>query len=198
MSAQSTVGILLAAGTGRRFDPTGTRNKLLQTLESHQPLVLRSAANMIKHLNSVVAVVNSEHMASVLQAVGCQTVICPDAALGMGTSLACAARYVALNYHEAHSVLIGLGDMPFINSDTYLTMLHRLHHGTDIAQPSYRDQPGHPVGFSIRHLEALQALHGDQGARTLLSRCSVTRIEIDDPGVLRDIDLPSDLPDAAI
>ncbi|HEV7816123.1 MAG TPA: nucleotidyltransferase family protein, partial [Janthinobacterium sp.] len=41
----ATVGILLAAGRGRRFDPSGLQNKLLQPLAQGEPVVAASARN---------------------------------------------------------------------------------------------------------------------------------------------------------
>jgi molybdenum cofactor cytidylyltransferase len=43
------------------------------------------------------------------------------------------------------------------------------------------------------HRAALLALEGDQGARKLLERARVTEVAVNDPGVLQDIDLASDL-----
>ena len=65
----------------------------------------------------------------------------------------------------------------------------------DIAAPSYRGQRGHPVGFSRRHRDALASLIGDAGARSLIERNldRMTWIDVDDAGVVRDVDTPSDV-----
>jgi len=70
--------------------------------------------------------------------------------------------------------------------------------GAGIAPPAYRGARGHPVGFSRKFFDELAALHGDQGARELLQRHAQSLIvrDTDDPGVLRDIDRPSDLEQA--
>jgi len=52
----SPVGILLAAGRGRRFDPAGLRNKLLQPLAG-EPVVVASARKLLAAVPHVVAVV---------------------------------------------------------------------------------------------------------------------------------------------
>ncbi len=56
-------------------------------------------------------------------------------------------------------------------------------------------QFGHPVGLSARFRGQLEALRGDEGARSVLDQNAglVTLIEVDDPGVCRDIDTPDDL-----
>ena len=54
-------------------------------------------------------------------------------------------------------------------------------------------QRGHPVGFGIEHRDALLALDGDTGAKSLLMSQHVTRVDVGDPGILRDVDTPDDL-----
>ncbi|WP_459624775.1 nucleotidyltransferase family protein, partial [Burkholderia sp. 3C] len=62
-----------------------------------------------------------------------------------------------------------------------------------IAAPWFDGQRGHPVGFAAVHRDALAALDGDAGARALLVAHEVARVEVDDPGVLRDVDTRDDL-----
>jgi molybdenum cofactor cytidylyltransferase len=54
---------------------------------------------------------------------------------------------------------------------------------------------GHPVGFGAMHGDALAALDGDAGARALIVAASdtVTTLDVDDPGILADVDTPDDL-----
>jgi molybdenum cofactor cytidylyltransferase len=59
--------------------------------------------------------------------------------------------------------------------------------------PFYQGQRGHPVGFGAEHGEALRGLDGDTGARALLAANRVARLDLDDPGILRDVDTPDDL-----
>jgi molybdenum cofactor cytidylyltransferase len=51
------------------------------------------------------------------------------------------------------------------------------------------------VGFAPAHRAALLELRGDEGARAIIAahRKSLTLIDVEDPGVLRDIDTPEDL-----
>ena len=50
------VGILLAAGRGSRFDPSGVHNKLLQPLANGEALAVASAKKLLAVLPRVVAV----------------------------------------------------------------------------------------------------------------------------------------------
>jgi molybdenum cofactor cytidylyltransferase len=65
-----------------------------------------------------------------------------------------------------------------------------------ILQPTCAGVPGHPVGFSASFIEELGLLRGDEGARRVLQAhpASVRRLEVADPGVLRDLDQPDQIP----
>lgn len=193
MRSPHTVGVLLAAGTGSRFDLSGDRNKLLQTLGNGVMVAEQSARNMLAVWPHVVAAVRAPDVARVLREAGCQVVLCDDAHLGMSRSLCHAVAAIAAQYDDPGAVVVGLADMPFIARQTYDAIARQLDNGADIVQPVFEGRGGHPVGFAARHLDALQSLQGDRGARDLLARFAVVRLAVDDPGVLRDIDVPADL-----
>ena len=110
----------------------------------------------------------------------------------MGVSLAHAVRVTP----EATSWIVALADMPFIRPETIRLVAERLDSGAALVAPAWRGERGHPVGFAARFRDELSALTGDAGARELLRsrRDELDLIECDDPGVLRDIDTPADLP----
>lgn len=89
--------------------------------------------------------------------------------------------------------LIHLADMPFVTPAVFLQVASALQQHS-IVRPVFQQQPGHPVGFSAIWRSALCALHGDRGARELLSREPVYLLSLEQPGVVQDIDLPSQLP----
>ncbi len=185
-------GLLLAAGRGRRFDPAGARNKLLQTLPGGELVVAASARILLSCLPRVVAVVPPMDggVGDVLRALGCEVTVCQDADTGMGASLVHALRHAL----QADGWLVALGDMPFVADATLAALRDAVLNGAGIAAPVYQGRRGNPVAFGARHREALLGLGGDQGARRLLQAHPVTEIAVPDPGVLRDIDTPSDLP----
>ena len=188
----TVVGILLAAGKGRRFDPTGERNKLLQPWPGAGTVVAASATAMLAALPRVVAVVSpdGEGVAAQLRALGCDVTECADAADGMGVSLAHALRQVA---HDADGWLIALGDMPRVQPSTIAALAAALGQGADIAVPVMNGRRGNPVAFSRVHLAALLALHGDQGARHIVRSHPVVEVAVSDPGIFQDIDTAADL-----
>lgn len=197
-AALPITGILLAAGRGRRFDPQGLRNKLLQPLPGGDPVVVASARLLLAACERVVAVVPPADggVAEALRALGCEVTVCPDADAGMGLSLAHAVAYSLHSDQPApQGWLVALGDMPFVDPSTLRLLAAAVEQGAGIAAPLFEGRRGNPVAFGAVHRDALLALDGDQGARRLLTSHPVTAIEVQDPGILRDIDAPCDLPD---
>lgn len=186
---KSAVAILLAAGAGTRFGG----GKLLHPLEDGAAIAAHAARNLAAAGLPVTAVVRPGDfpLAELLEQEGCYVTICPDADRGMGVSLAhgvTAAR-------DAGGWIVALADMPRIRPATIARVAQALAAGADIAAPAYQGDRGHPVGFSRRFLHELQAMTGDSGARALVQRnqALVRLIDVDDPGVLFDIDRRADL-----
>jgi molybdenum cofactor cytidylyltransferase len=185
------VGILLAAGRGRRFDPTGEKDKLQQTLPDGTMVAVAAARHLLASLPAVVAVVrsNNPELASRLEENGCRVSLCASADDGMAVSLVHALSEAS----DAGGWIIALGDMPFVSPATIAALHAALKDGVGIAVPTCDGRRGNPVGFSRIHLDELLRLQGDEGARRLLARCVVTEIETGDAGIFRDIDTAQDL-----
>lgn len=193
------VGILLAAGRGRRFDPSGARNKLMQPLGGDGgdpavpavPIVVASASALLAALPAVLAVLRpgTRPVAQALRALGVRSTVCADADSGMAASLA----HAVAQTRDADGWLIALGDMPYVRPETVARLAAALAAGADIAVPVHAGQRGNPVGFRRVHLERLLALEGDRGARVLFNSYPVHEVMVDDSGVLRDIDTRADL-----
>ena len=189
-------GILLAAGRGRRFGG----DKLLALMHAPgfgvpggTPLGVAAARHLVETLPDSVAVVRpgDASLVASLAPTGLRIVECANADDGMGASLACGVAAT----NDADAWVIALGDMPWIAPATIGAVADRLRAGADIVAPVHRGTRGHPVGFSRRHLPALVALTGDAGARDLLqaNADALTLVDVDDPGVVRDVDEPSAL-----
>jgi molybdenum cofactor cytidylyltransferase len=191
MRSVNPVGILLAAGRGRRFDPSGARNKLLQALPGGEAVAVASARTLLSILPDVIAVVPEDGaLAAALRALGCEVTVCPDADSGMAASLVHALR---ISLPNPHGWLVALADMPHVAPQTVQALASALAAGAAIAVPVSGGRRGNPVAFGAEHLPALLALQGDQGARGLLKSCPVTEIAVSDPGIFRDVDTPADL-----
>lgn len=183
------MAILLAAGAGSRFGG----GKLLHPLEDGVAIAAHAARNLIAAGLSVTAVVRSGDfpVAELLEQEGCTVTMCADAALGMGVSLA----HGVGTARDAGGWIVALADMPRIRPDTIRRVAQALAAGAEIVAPAYQGDRGHPVAFGARFLHELQMLGGDSGARAVVQRnqALVRIIDVDDPGVLLDIDRRSDL-----
>ena len=127
----------------------------------------------------------------------------------MGDSLAAGIARVSDAGYQAS--LIVLGDMPWVRPDTLRVLCTTLSErgpaaivapvyapaggGTACAVQAGSTMRGHPVGFGSNHFARLLRLSGDTGARELLRRHAADLVicEVDDPGVLRDVDTPRHL-----
>ncbi len=182
------VGLLLAAGSAKRFGSDKLRHAL-----PHGVAIAVQAARHLKSQVEVVAVVRpgSEELARALQGEGCKVVVCDKAAEGMGASLACAVRAA----EGADAWLVALGDMPFVRPSSIAAVRAALEGGATLAAPFFRARRGHPVGIAAKYAQDLLSLVGDEGAKALLSRHGgdLLKIPVGDPGVIRDIDRPEDL-----
>ncbi len=189
--ASLATGVLLAAGYGTRFDPEGIHNKLLARLPDGTPVAHEAAHRLLLVVPYVIAIVRpgSEMLARVLNDAGCHVIFSPDAERGMGASLAAGIEAS----DEADGWVVALADMPRIAVTTIEAVARAVDAGASIVAPFYRGQRGHPVGFGIEHRDALLALDGDTGARALFATHAVHRIDVDDPGILSDVDTPDDL-----
>lgn len=185
----SIVGLLLAAGHGRRFGG----DKLLQPLADGTPVAVAAARALKAACADSIAVLRPEQdaLAALLEAEGLRVVRCAAARSGMGHSLAAG---VAAS-RDARGWLVALADMPCIRVATLQAVAELIGGGAALAAPSYAGRRGHPVGFAARWRDALLALEGDEGARAILeqSRFLLHVLETDDPGVLQDVDSPADL-----
>jgi molybdenum cofactor cytidylyltransferase len=186
---ENIAGILLAAGSSRRFGA----NKLLEPLPDGTPVAAASLRNLRAAVTPVIAVLRpGDEAIRRLLGDDAQVTVCERADEGMGVSLAHGVRAAS----DAAGWIVALADMPFIRPETIRLLAERLAAGAGLVAPTWRGERGHPVGIAARFRAALYGLTGDAGARELLwSRSDeLDLIDCSDPGVLRDIDTPADLP----
>ena len=186
--------LVLAGGQSRRFGS----DKRLASLASGESLLQATLSKIIPAFEETLLVLRpgDETLAAALstQFKSLTTTLADDASLGMGHSLA----HGAAKIHHWQGAAICLGDMPFHAPSTLSTLIlafHAASQSSPIIQPCHHGRSGHPVLFHRSYFEAMQALTGDQGARTLLKAQApaVQLIEVSDLGILQDVDAPNDL-----
>lgn len=191
---KNVVGILLAAGASKRFGS----QKLLQSLPDSQiPIAAQSTRNLLEVLPNSIAVIreNDPELESLLVATGIQVMKNPDAELGMSTSIRCAIQSHTISHSDTQGWIIALADMPYIPPYIIKQIADALLQGARIAAPEYKNQRGHPVGFSCDLTDELLNLQGDIGAKLIIEkhRSQMQLIETLENGIFRDIDHISDL-----
>ena len=184
--------IVLAAGRGSRF--LGSEHKLEQSLGNSTVLGTTLSHAIASQLR--VVVVTTEALADVARhsVAARDVIVLPEVnapghpSLGMGYSISagvCARP-------DASGWLVLPGDMPMVQPATLQAVARELaHHAVAYAQ--YKGRRGHPVGFSSELYSELATLTGDEGARRLIARYPAYGLEVDDPGVLVDVDTQADL-----
>ena len=188
--AERISAIVLAAGASRRMGQPkplvslGGRTILQRTLDH-----LRAA-----QVDEIVVVLGHRagDILPTLRGLGCRVVINPQHTLGMSSSI---RRGLQAVHPRSRAVLVTLGDQPYIGPrviDRLVKVFHRDRRS--IVVPVFRGQRGHPVLFGREIWPRLQALTGDVGGKELLHRHpeDVCEVEVDDRGVLVDIDRPED------
>jgi molybdenum cofactor cytidylyltransferase len=193
-SSRVMSAIVLAAGRSERFG----RDKRLEPIDG-LPMFLRTALALKRLVPDTLVVLGSADavLRRMAEDRGLDATCCPDAALGMGHSLA----HAVAQRTEALGWLIMPADMPFVGAGT-LRQVVAAAGSHSRAAPVFRGRRGHPVWFSRQYLDALCSLGGDQGARALLQEPAagadgspepVCLLPVDDPGCVHDVDRPADL-----
>lgn len=187
MSSRPTI-VVLAAGQGRRFAAPG--HKLQQPFGPGS--VLSSTIRHAIETGWPVAVVTTGPLVGEVSpwVATRDLVVLPEslAARGMGHSIAAGVAAHA----DAAGWLVLPGDMPLVRPASMRAVGEALaEHPAAYAQ--HLGRRGHPVGFAAELFSELIALQGDEGARRLLARYPAIGVELDDPGVLVDVDTEADL-----
>ncbi len=172
--------IVLAAGRGERFKASGgSQDKLNATLNGralrdHVLVAVRSSGLPF-------FVVEREHIAHLKSR-------------GMGDSIAYGVETTA----QANGWLILPADLPLIRPQTLLAVAQALLEAEDhaVVVPFYQGKQGHPVGFKASCGDALKQLTGDRGARSVVTGYPSIRLDLNDEGMVMDVDTLLELNEA--
>ncbi|VAW69647.1 hypothetical protein MNBD_GAMMA09-2659 [hydrothermal vent metagenome] len=182
--------IILAAGTSQRFGADKTQLCIDDT-----PMAI-SIALILKKITPNILIIINEDNEKLQQATNKYNIdyrLNPSATnSGIGSSISRAVKET----RHADGWIFCLGDMPFIQPDTYIQVYNALNteHERSIILPRYNKKPGHPVGFTRFYQTQLEDKTGDTGARTIINNNinNVHYIQTEDAGILIDIDTKAD------
>jgi molybdenum cofactor cytidylyltransferase len=182
-----TVGcIVLAAGSGARF---GSDKRMAAF--GADTLLAHTLGTIAPEFHERILVLRSGDEALAKRFAGeWQVVFAADAGKGMGHSLAAAMERTG----SWNGAVIALADMPYVLGSTFRALREALS-ADSIVVPHYHGERGNPVGIGRHYFTELAALQGDQGARALLRQhaAAIEVVEVEDPGILRDVDTPAAL-----
>lgn len=184
-------GILLAAGESRRM---GYPKPLLKV--GDETFVAHVAAAMLKVVSRLVIVVGA-HRDRVRPAIPSdpriKVVNNPDWIRGQLTSIKAGIRALS---PDASAVIIHLTDHPTVKAETFAAVAEAYRQSRKpIVIARYAGRRGHPVLFDRSMFLELINAPEDQGARVVVNADAsrVVYIDVEDPGILLDLDTPEEL-----
>jgi molybdenum cofactor cytidylyltransferase len=185
---EAIVGIVLAAGGGKRFGglkqvaELGGRPLLDHALETMRavPAIERIA---------VVLGAEAEKVRARVDLSGTEIVVAPDWEDGIAASLR--AGIAALG--DADAAVVTLADQPLVTRQAVAAVLDRLDGPVTAVRATYGGAPGHPVAIKRALFPEVAQLRGDLGARDLLEAHRVVGVECGHLSRAADVDTPADL-----
>lgn len=188
--------ILLAAGESRRM---GFPKPLLRL--GSRTFVEVLIAAILPNVARLIVVVGA-HGSAVREAIpadpGILVVDNPGYLRGQLSSIKAALPHVG---PRASGALIHLADHPMVHAATFAAVIEGYRRlGKPIAIARHQGRRGHPVVFARELFGELAAAPDEQGARVVVGAdpARVAYIDVDDPGVLTDLDTPEDLDRAGL
>ena len=182
--------VVLAAGKSTRM---GEPKQLLPL--NGKPLLEHTLANLRNvKLNEIVVVVGcgADSVRKRVDLHDIKVVENKDYEQGMGNSLGVGLSAVA---EATDGVLVVLADQPFVHSETYTQLIDQYRQSdAQVVIPTYRGFRGNPVLLDRSVFPEVMALNGDVGCRAIFGNHSegITKVAVDDIGILLDIDTKDD------
>lgn len=191
----SVVGLLLAAGAGRRMGGP----KALVTGVDGLPWLVSTARRLRRAGCNPVRVVLGAGAADAAEAlaaggdVAVGAVVAADWAEGMGASLRAGLAGLEVAAPDATAALVHLVDLPDVGADVLQRLVTTPAAArTDVlARAAYAGVPGHPVLVGRDHWAGLAGcVRGDRGGRDYLAVRAVDLVECGDLATGADVDEP--------
>jgi molybdenum cofactor cytidylyltransferase len=183
------MAIVPAAGRSSRFGSA----KLLACIDGTVLIDRTIGCLLDAGLERVVVVVDRPdalHDARLVHDARVSAVVNVDPSRGMFSSIQAG---VAAGIGDAYLVLPA--DMPFVRAATVRIVRDRAHAAESIVVPVFRGRRGHPIVISADLRAYLLAADPSSTLKDVLRTSGIRHVEIDvdDPGVTRDVDVPGDL-----
>lgn len=191
---QHNRAIILAAGSSRRMQ---TQKLLLPYGGS--TIIETVIGNVQRSKADSTLVVLGADREQILKVIGDQPVdrcYNKDHAQGMLSSVVCGLRALP---EDTRAAIICLGDQPDISAEIINRLIDAFHASPGgIIIPLHKNRRGHPLLVDMKYREEIEKLDPEKGLRSLMQRFpdDVLEIEVQDRGILMDIDTPGDYVEA--
>ena len=161
VSHSTTLGVLLAAGSGTRF--LGSQHKLLSHIDG-QTIFSRSLSAMTgSHLDGFIVVSGAVDLSDQIGDV--EEVHNPNWKSGQRSSVITAMQFARMQGYDA--IVVGLADQPFLTSEAWTNVASST---SPIAIATYNGARGNPVRLHSSVWDTFEDLDADPdaGARSLI------------------------------
>ena len=187
----TAVAIVPAAGAAERFGGA----KLLADVDG-EPLIARTLAALLPSVAAAVVVVGPDSAGlrelAALRGAKVRIVENPDPSRGMLSSLQTGIG--SIDWADVYLVIPA--DMPYVRAATVREIVERQACTSGgIVSPKYAGKRGHPVAVPARLRDEILAEDTRHTLHDVIKRHLAEReeLEVDDPGVIRDVDTMEDL-----
>ena len=189
MASSEVVAVVPAAGFSTRFGAA----KLLADVDG-MPLIARTLASLLDAGIARIVVVTREGLdlerVDALADPRVTAVVNPDPARGMFSSI-----QTGLAAAIGDVVLVLPADMPFVASGTVAAVAAHAAATQSVIVPVFQGRNGHPLAIPAAVRDRLAAIDPATTLKDALAAVGASResLDVPDPGVLRDVDVPGDL-----
>ncbi|WP_160153992.1 NTP transferase domain-containing protein [Microbulbifer sp. ALW1] len=186
--------VILAAGYSHRFGS----DKRLASIQG-EPMLLRTLQTALEAASSledtqvqVVLRARDPVIGNGLSKFPVQVLHAPVWPVGIGASLASSVEQMQRQGANPKAVLVCLGDMPFVEPETLVTLLQSAEEDR-ICVPVCAGTRGYPIAIGRRFLSALSRLRRTGVEKVLrIYSDAVIDVEVADPAINCDINRPDD------
>lgn len=186
--------VVLAAGYSHRFGG----DKRLASIQG-EPMLLRTLQSVMAAVSSledteiqVVIRARDPVIANGLSKMPVQVLHAPVWPVGIGASLASCVEQLQRQGANPKAVLVCLGDMPFVEPETMITLLQSVREDR-ICVPVCAGTRGYPIAIGRRYLTALSRLRRTGVEKVLrIYSDAVFDVEVPDLAINCDINRPDD------
>ena len=186
------VAVVTAAGSAERFGG----KKLLTQIDGEPLLDHTIDALLDGGVAEVIVVVGKDDRAELERDVNAmldprvRAVENPDPSRGMFSSM-----QEGVAQAQGDAILVMPGDMPFVSPETVRAVIAAYERKPSIVSPRYRGKRGHPVALPAYLCDEIRAADPRATLHDVIHAHADIRVDVDvdDAGIIRDVDRPEDL-----